>query len=150
MAEETVAEEAASIRAVVMNSFSIKELWHSHHASSFFSQHTVFVVYRASNYENEPIDGDWRSPGFVMFGRGDIDEKPVAIRIWTKGEDRFLEDLSRKETQSGKDGVALFGPSEDDVRLRITAKPHAEVLVNGRSVAWIDDFFEGGQTGIEP
>lgn len=143
-------EEPATIRTEVIESLSTKEVWHSHRASSFRSQRTVFVVYRASNYENEPIDGEWTSPGFVMFGLGDIDEKPVTIRIWTKGEDRFLEDLSRKETEGGEDGVALFGPSEDDVRLRITAKPHAEVLVNGRSVAWIDDFYEGGQTGIDP
>lgn len=129
------AVETSNIRYELITSLPVEEVWHTAADTfDYLSTGGVFVAYLPAGHENEPVDGDWISPGYAMFGLGDVAEIPVALRIWTKGEDRFLEALSRAETENGYNGVLLFGPSENDVSLRITAEPDGDVSVNGKVV----------------
>lgn len=135
-AEEAVSDDAGTIRTELITSLPVDELWHSLNPVAYRSGDPS-VSYWQADRENEPWDGDWRSPGFVLLGNGDIAVVPIAIRIWTKSDDRFLEALSRKETEEGRDAVALFGPTEDNVRLRIIQNSNGEVLVDGKLVGKI-------------
>lgn len=138
---ETVASapaESVTIKAEVIENISAKELWHSLAPVIYRSPGGAVIGYWAAGTENEPISGDWTSPGVVMAGLGDIDEKPVAVRIWTKASDRFLRDQSLAESENGNDAVALFGGSEGKVSLRFAVMPSGEVLINGEDIGAVE------------
>lgn len=138
---ETVTAEPAekvTIKAKIIENLSAKELWHSQAPVTYGSSGGARIGYWAADVENMPMDGDWTSPGVVMAGMGDIDEKPVAVRIWTKAGDVFLKDQSLSESENGDDAVALFGGAYGAVRLRFVVTSSAEVLVDDEEIGVVE------------
>jgi hypothetical protein len=131
--------EPPTIRAEVIKTISAKALWHSLDPIVFFSPGGAAVAYWATDVENRLFDGDWASPGIAMVGLGEIDERPVAIRIWTNDSDDFLEEQSRAESKSDKDAVVLFGNAGGEIRLRLSATPSGEVSINGTKIGTVGD-----------
>lgn len=129
---------AATIRAELVDRVSTKELWHSAPPVTYRSTGGVFISYWAADRENQPWADDWVSPGFVVAGRGDIGERPVAIRIWTKASDRFLLDPSLAESEESRNAVGLFGSSAGEVRLRFSVTPDGEAFVDGNKVGTVE------------
>jgi len=132
------AVEIATIKAEVIEDVSAKALWHSQTPLTYRSSGEAVISYWAAGVENQPMSGDWISPGVVMAGLGDIDEKPVAVRIWTKASDRFLKDQSLAESESSDDTVALFGGPDGEVHLRFTVTSSGEVLIDDAVIGVVE------------
>lgn len=127
-----------TIKAEIIESISIKSLWHSLKQFSYTSDSGARITYWATSAENMVTDKDWVSPGVLIAGLGDIDEKPIAVRIWTKKSDQLLKEKSLSVTESGNDAIALFGDSHGTVSLQISIRPTGEVFLDNILIGKID------------
>lgn len=83
-----------SLIVEVISTLDTSEVWHlslpeTHYTSQGTAPGGVVGVW-TYDAEEARIDGEWWAACIVMDGIGDLDEQPVAIRVWAKGKQRVV------------------------------------------------------------
>ena len=137
-AKQNSETDATSIKAEIIDTLPTQEVWSFQPPVLLASEGGGVIMYWGYGIEVTPLEEDWIGVGVVMAGLGDLYEKPVAVRIWTKASDRFLKDQSIAESENGDNAVALFGDAEGKVRLRFAVTPYGDVLINEKPIGAVD------------
>jgi len=116
---------------------SAEELWHLS-----FPQHVVSKVGKPPggviglwNYgrENRRTDGGWFAVCILLDGFGDIGEKPVAIRVWS----RSPADATVTERLPDQTSAMLFEVAVGQSTFTISHTPMGAVFLNGEKIGQI-------------
>jgi len=110
LAEGSDAEEIASLEIELIESLSVQEVWNLTSVNHVFSDTGVTIEVMQFSKEYYVRRDDFVPSYLVMAGMGDIDENPVAMKIWVQ-EDKYLFFDEKKSLQLSKEmssGLAIF------------------------------------------
>lgn len=140
------AGEVKSFKYETISTIAPVDLWHS-------TQRQVLgngasVLYFEFDRESAPEKDGWTAQGLILGGLGDLDSKPLAIRLWSKLPSHLDIDASKKLSDQRNAAVAIFvadppngcpqAGSCPQKRLEFSVSADGKVSINSKSIATVE------------
>lgn len=137
VAQPTGLQVAPDLIIETVDQISAEELWHlsiPQHVASKVGKPPGGVV-GLWNYgrENRRTDGGWFAVCILLDGFGDIGEKPVAIRVWS----RSPSDATVTERSPDQASAMIVEVAVNQSRFTISHTPMGTVFLNGDRIGQI-------------
>lgn len=93
--------------AEAITSIGTDDMWRTADPTLLRSKAGLIVQFWPENEESQEQRGSWNAVGFALAGVGDIGEKPVAVRLWSREQVSYSSSAS-KSYQARRGKAALF------------------------------------------
>lgn len=132
------AAEKPVFKYELVSSVSPAELWHSTQRSILGG--VASIIYFDFDREDAPKKDGWTAQGLVLGGLGDLDSKPIAIRLWSKMPSHLDINASKELSVQKNAAVALFETEASNCgRKTVCPAQRFQFSVTGDGKVLVDD-----------